>query len=543
MDYAVFISYRREGGAHYARILKAELEKRGYRDRVFLDYDELNDGRFDSRIMRAIDSAPVFIFILSPGALDRCVNPDDWVRREIVYAMEKERNIVPVNFDGLFRAFPANLPAEIRNIIGQHQFSKIDSESLLQLSVDKLVHDRIAPIVTPETESPKTENGAEIFVMADAECTVTRFHKPLTHLLPDRETMLRLVKGKHRLEFISTDAPDIKEELLYTVPDNDYSDFLEIKLRDRILEKNTLYPVQGINGLWGYMDKTGKIIIDCEFNEAYPFIEGLARVKNKDGLYGFIDKNGILIIDCKFEDAANFSEGLAAVDEYGFQGFIDKKGILIIDYKFDGAFTFSEGLAAVVNEHGLHGFIDKKGILVIDCKFEEADNFCEGLACVENEDGLYGFIDKKGHSTIGCQFNFAYSFSEGLAAVTNEDWLCGFIDKNGILVIDCKFEDADSFSEGLAAVKNEDGLYGFIDKKGILVIDCQFEDADSFSEGLAAVKNEDGLYGFIDKNGILVIVCQFYETYPFIEGLARVKNKNGDWVYIDKSGKIVRPHM
>ena len=29
-DYSIFISYRRAGGAQFARILKAELEKRGY---------------------------------------------------------------------------------------------------------------------------------------------------------------------------------------------------------------------------------------------------------------------------------------------------------------------------------------------------------------------------------------------------------------------------------------------------------------------------------------------------------------------------------
>lgn len=84
MNYDIFISYRRQGGAHYARILKAELEKRGYLDRVFLDYDELKDGRFDRRIMSAIDSAPVFIFILLPGALERCADENDWVRYEDV---------------------------------------------------------------------------------------------------------------------------------------------------------------------------------------------------------------------------------------------------------------------------------------------------------------------------------------------------------------------------------------------------------------------------------------------------------------------------
>ena len=36
--------------------------------------------------MEAIDAAPIFMVILSPHALDRCANADDWVRREIEYA-------------------------------------------------------------------------------------------------------------------------------------------------------------------------------------------------------------------------------------------------------------------------------------------------------------------------------------------------------------------------------------------------------------------------------------------------------------------------
>lgn len=149
MDYAVFISYRRVGGAQYARILKAELEKRGYAGRVFLDFDELKDGVFDERIKKAIRTAPIFIFIMSPGALDRCSDPNDWVRREIELAFKCERHIIPVNFDRLFTDFTPGTPDIIRAIIGQHQFSSIDTQSLLNASIDELIRYRIAPIVPP----------------------------------------------------------------------------------------------------------------------------------------------------------------------------------------------------------------------------------------------------------------------------------------------------------------------------------------------------------------------------------------------------------
>ena len=46
--YDIFISYRRNTGAPYARILQLMLQQRGYK--VFLDYDELKDGAFGKHI-------------------------------------------------------------------------------------------------------------------------------------------------------------------------------------------------------------------------------------------------------------------------------------------------------------------------------------------------------------------------------------------------------------------------------------------------------------------------------------------------------------
>ncbi len=168
MNYDIFISYRREGGAHYARILKAELEKRGYRGRVFLDYDELKDGQFNHVILNAIKSAPVFIFIMTPGALDRCSDANDWVRREIECAFKCERHIIPVNFDRMFTGFSADTPEIIKAIIGQHQFSSIDTQSLLNASIDELIKFRIAPVVAPDTQPSVfdlsiTDDKADVF--------------------------------------------------------------------------------------------------------------------------------------------------------------------------------------------------------------------------------------------------------------------------------------------------------------------------------------------------------------------------------------------
>ena len=57
----VFISYRRAGGANFARMMQQSLKARGYD--VFLDFDSLRDGKFDENIYAAIDNCKVFILI------------------------------------------------------------------------------------------------------------------------------------------------------------------------------------------------------------------------------------------------------------------------------------------------------------------------------------------------------------------------------------------------------------------------------------------------------------------------------------------------
>ena len=143
--YDIFISYRREGGADKARVLKTELEKRGFS--VFLDFDELKDGYFDERIMNAISSTPIFMILLSQNALDRCGEEGDWVYKEIEYAIKTNRHIIPINPDKTFNGFPISAPPFIVQGVQQHQISDIMFGQLFNVSMDKMVAERIEPVL------------------------------------------------------------------------------------------------------------------------------------------------------------------------------------------------------------------------------------------------------------------------------------------------------------------------------------------------------------------------------------------------------------
>lgn len=148
MKYDIFISYRRGGGKDVARMLKESLTSKGYN--VFLDFDELKDGYFDEKIMHAIDEAPVFILVLSKGSMDRCVEDEDWVRKEIEYALSKDRQIVPIDPDHEFDGFPEAMPVALREEVGQHQFSVLDTGQLFNESLDKIDKNRLSKVIRRE---------------------------------------------------------------------------------------------------------------------------------------------------------------------------------------------------------------------------------------------------------------------------------------------------------------------------------------------------------------------------------------------------------
>ena len=167
-------------------------------------------------------------------------------------------------------------------------------------------------------------------------------------------------------------------------------------------------------GRYGYVNSTGKFVLEPQYEEALPFSDFLAPVK-KDGKWGFINGEGKFIIEPRYEDAFLFSDQAAAVKEGGQWGFINRMGKFLVEPKYENAAVFRQGLAAVQLK-GKWGFIDKSGELVISPRFEQVYFFQEDR-CGAFADGKWGFIDRKGQFVIPPKYDEVLAFSEGLAAV------------------------------------------------------------------------------------------------------------------------------
>jgi len=168
-EYNIFISYRRLdkngniSGRDQARLIAKQLEIKGFKP--FFDYSEIRDDEFDKAIIPAVENCKIFILVLSKDALDRCENENDWVRKEVETAIKFGRKIINVTPDKAFNGWPDKLPKSLSKIT-RIQISDIDCGSLFEVSMEKLIEERIIPGLNEKhiLEPPKKDNptGGEI---------------------------------------------------------------------------------------------------------------------------------------------------------------------------------------------------------------------------------------------------------------------------------------------------------------------------------------------------------------------------------------------
>jgi hypothetical protein len=287
-------------------------------------------------------------------------------------------------------------------------------------------------------------------------------------------------------------------------------------------------------GFRGFIDLKGKEVVNVGEYLVGDFHEGLAAVTLRpkgggmgvisssgnlvvEGMqqpgdeWGYIDRSGKLVIKRQYEFADNFSEGLAGVavnTNYGTKyGFINKRGEMVIAPRFGprkrgehheeiiGTSRFVSGLACVKEVGGLYGYINQQGDFVIRPQFDRAQDFSEGLAWVVTSSGKIGWIDTTGRwvvtgvgghafpvelGTIYSDETVDWRYSEGLVfcfVYSEGTDLRGYMDQRGEIVIKPRdyheFGTLNPFSGGVALVYSylttgsvTKRHYGYIDKTG-----------------------------------------------------------------------------
>lgn len=297
------------------------------------------------------------------------------------------------------------------------------------------------------------------------------------------------------------------------------------------------------NDLWGYADRTGKIIIPIKYSSADNFTEGKASVEIND-LYGYIDKTGKVVIPFQYTYADKFKNGIANVSINGESFDIDKKGIRIKEEveekkeekQYDRLFFWKDGFRKVeLNKK--YGFIDTDGKEITAIEYDEAWDFSDGMAAVKKGKKL-GYINDKGKLIVALKYLAGDAFEHGKARVAifkDGENKFGYIDKTGKEIIPIKYGFPSRVGDDFVAVR-VDGKYAILDWTGKSIQPPIFSTINAFYDGMARVEI-DGKFGFINEKAQIAIPAIYDNAEIFKQGVARVL-LNGNWKNINSKGEI-----
>jgi len=139
-QYDVFICYRRfdsdrqTKGLALARNLVYELEQRGFR--IFFVEDIVLERKNFEMVQSAISHSRNFILLLTKGIFDGCSDPNNYIRKEIEYAIASGSIIIPIDVDNSFEGFTDAFPSSL-GYLTQIQIFEVKT-SLFQTCIDHI---------------------------------------------------------------------------------------------------------------------------------------------------------------------------------------------------------------------------------------------------------------------------------------------------------------------------------------------------------------------------------------------------------------------
>lgn len=242
---------------------------------------------------------------------------------------------------------------------------------------------------------------------------------------------------------------------------------------------------------------------------------------------GYMDLSGRKVIDSKYVQAEPFTEGLGCVgiptDSGVFYGYIDSAANYVIRPSFANARPFHENRACVRKHYNSGGWavINRKGELITDNVFsfltDYYNGYCIGWVKQGTEEASRFEKTVLGITTLGI-----------LPAPDHNYYSCYKIDTAGKATV------LDDYSENL-----DQGNYIYVRMQNNLAMFWTTDGNRNYGfKKITAADYERGKMNYLDEGS--VFISQSYRgVQNFQYGYARVEFENGDKGYIDTTGKVV----
>jgi hypothetical protein len=169
----IFISYRRADSAYAAGRLYDRLSEHFGQENIFMDVEGLDPGvDFVEALNEAVSSCDVLIVLIGPqwlaakdeDGLHRLNNPEDFVRLEIIAALQRDILVIPVLVQGAKMPNRRDLPAALQHLARinateiRHEHFNADADRL-ELVIERYCKDRTEPFPRPRSESDSEKPG------------------------------------------------------------------------------------------------------------------------------------------------------------------------------------------------------------------------------------------------------------------------------------------------------------------------------------------------------------------------------------------------
>ena len=364
------------------------------------------------------------------------------------------------------------------------------------------------------------------------------------------------------------------------------------------LYAQNLYPAANDKGKFGYVDENGKKVISYSYKEAYPFEEGMAKVRKGDK-YGFINPKGKAIGKikytvilpftgsyCRVAVGGSYKDGILKGEKWGF---LNKRGEEILPPEYDEIGEFEDGVA-FIRKGDKYGIINENIDIMLEPKQAAVGTFDRFGYCWfaasgkvnkktgKLEKGKYGLLDRDGRIVIEPKYALigyfyksrikgaknVHEYDAAGSAVFNryslEKPLSRLYNPENFLkcaLSACKTEDAadstrtgfkmlDILTDSTYFIFSKSGnRYGLMDTQGdILIEEKKFDIINCPSDGISLVgkvRRKQTHYGFYNlESGYLKEFEDDVNLYSYKDGLGKVENKNDFSTYfVDKSGNRV----
>jgi len=150
----IFISYRRDDAAGYARAIGDALGREFGPERVFIDVDDIGAGQcFDEVIEQAVGGSRVLLVLIGrrwlgerSGQNARIHDPGDLVQREVAAALATGMQVMPLLLDGAAMPGAAQLPASLQALTGRNAL--VIDNTRFAADLARLL-DALRPLVDP----------------------------------------------------------------------------------------------------------------------------------------------------------------------------------------------------------------------------------------------------------------------------------------------------------------------------------------------------------------------------------------------------------